>query len=141
MEKQPRLHVHVFLPLSLSLSPLLLSPSPSFSLPLPLSPLALPLSSFALPLLLPPSPPLPSCFPPLPSCSLPLPLSLSLLLCVQRALVYTVCVVQIPQFILEDAVDRDCGAQCQIICTQPRRISAISGDVHIYTCTCTCLKF
>ncbi|CAI8047009.1 ATP-dependent DNA/RNA helicase DHX36 [Geodia barretti] len=33
---------------------------------------------------------------------------------------------QVPQFILEDAVERGFGAQIQIICTQPRRISAIS---------------
>ena len=44
-----------------------------------------------------------------------------------------VCVhVQVPQFLLEDAVERGFGAQCQIICTQPRRISAISGKEHLY---------
>ena len=42
-------------------------------------------------------------------------------------------VLQVPQFILEDAVERGCGAQCQIICTQPRRISAISGTLYVHT--------
>ena len=44
-------------------------------------------------------------------------------------------VLQVPQFILEDAVERGCGAQCQIICTQPRRISAISGTTSTMHCT------
>lgn len=33
---------------------------------------------------------------------------------------------QIPQFILESQIDSGNGALCNIICTQPRRISAIS---------------
>jgi HrpA-like RNA helicase len=34
-------------------------------------------------------------------------------------------VLQVPQFILEDAWYR--GKGCRVVCTQPRRISAISG--------------
>lgn len=33
---------------------------------------------------------------------------------------------QIPQFILEEAIAAKRGGACNIICTQPRRISAIS---------------
>ncbi|KAL8933172.1 MAG: hypothetical protein Q9216_006490 [Gyalolechia sp. 2 TL-2023] len=33
---------------------------------------------------------------------------------------------QVPQIILEDAISRGVGASCNIICTQPRRIAAIS---------------
>ncbi|POM64628.1 DEAD/DEAH box RNA helicase [Phytophthora palmivora] len=33
---------------------------------------------------------------------------------------------QIPQFLLDDALARGCGEETRIICTQPRRISAIS---------------
>lgn len=33
---------------------------------------------------------------------------------------------QVPQFILDDAIVRGQGSQCKIVCTQPRRISAIS---------------
>jgi len=33
---------------------------------------------------------------------------------------------QVPQFLLDDAIESGEGARCQIICTQPRRISAIS---------------
>jgi HrpA-like RNA helicase len=32
---------------------------------------------------------------------------------------------QVPQFVLEDAIQRGVGGACNIICTQPRRISAI----------------
>lgn len=32
---------------------------------------------------------------------------------------------QCPHFILEDYIDRGCGSDCNIICTQPRRIAAI----------------
>ena len=32
---------------------------------------------------------------------------------------------QVPQFILEEAIEKSCGGECNIICTQPRRISAI----------------
>ncbi|KAL8564469.1 hypothetical protein ACOMHN_017611 [Nucella lapillus] len=33
---------------------------------------------------------------------------------------------QVPQFILDDFINRGAGSQCRIICTQPRRISAVS---------------
>ncbi|CAD5122474.1 DgyrCDS10897 [Dimorphilus gyrociliatus] len=33
---------------------------------------------------------------------------------------------QVPQFILDDAIERQCSSSCYIVCTQPRRISAIS---------------
>ncbi|KAJ0020057.1 hypothetical protein Pint_31398 [Pistacia integerrima] len=33
---------------------------------------------------------------------------------------------QVPQFILDDMIESGCGANCNIICTQPRRIAAIS---------------
>ncbi|XP_012944942.1 ATP-dependent DNA/RNA helicase DHX36 [Aplysia californica] len=33
---------------------------------------------------------------------------------------------QVPQFILDDYIERGLGSQCRLICTQPRRISAIS---------------
>lgn len=33
---------------------------------------------------------------------------------------------QVPQFILDDFIERGCASRCRIICTQPRRISAIS---------------
>ncbi|KAJ7968010.1 ATP-dependent RNA helicase [Quillaja saponaria] len=33
---------------------------------------------------------------------------------------------QVPQFILDDMIDSGCGGDCNIICTQPRRIAAIS---------------
>ncbi|CAG5136541.1 unnamed protein product, partial [Candidula unifasciata] len=33
---------------------------------------------------------------------------------------------QVPQFILDDFIARGVGSQCRLICTQPRRISAIS---------------
>lgn len=33
---------------------------------------------------------------------------------------------QVPQFILDDAISQNKGLQCRIVCTQPRRISAIS---------------
>ncbi|KAL6077824.1 ATP-dependent RNA helicase [Balamuthia mandrillaris] len=32
---------------------------------------------------------------------------------------------QIPQYVLDDMIQRGCGAGCNIICTQPRRISAV----------------
>ncbi|BFI42914.1 ATP-dependent RNA helicase DHX57 [Marchantia polymorpha subsp. ruderalis] len=32
---------------------------------------------------------------------------------------------QVPQYVLEDYIERDTGAACNIICTQPRRLSAI----------------
>ena len=33
---------------------------------------------------------------------------------------------QVPQYILEDAVLRGGGGACSIVCTQPRRIAAVS---------------
>ena len=33
---------------------------------------------------------------------------------------------QLPQFLLEDAIAGGKGADCRIVCTQPRRISAVS---------------
>ncbi|KAB1225897.1 ATP-dependent RNA helicase DHX36 [Morella rubra] len=33
---------------------------------------------------------------------------------------------QVPQFILDEMIESGCGGQCNIICTQPRRIAAIS---------------
>ncbi|XP_059649653.1 DExH-box ATP-dependent RNA helicase DExH5, mitochondrial-like [Cornus florida] len=38
---------------------------------------------------------------------------------------------QIPQFILESEIESVCGAQCSIICTQPRRISAMSVSERV----------
>lgn len=38
---------------------------------------------------------------------------------------------QLPQFILEDEISALRGANCNIICTQPRRISAISVAARI----------
>ncbi|XP_034225588.1 DExH-box ATP-dependent RNA helicase DExH1 [Prunus dulcis] len=38
---------------------------------------------------------------------------------------------QLPQFILEDEISRLHGADCNIICTQPRRISAVSVAARI----------
>jgi HrpA-like RNA helicase len=34
--------------------------------------------------------------------------------------------VQVPQYILEAAISRGEGASCSIVCTQPRRIAAMS---------------
>lgn len=38
---------------------------------------------------------------------------------------------QIPQYILESEIDSDRGAFCNIICTQPRRISAITVSERV----------
>lgn len=38
---------------------------------------------------------------------------------------------QIPQFILESQIDMASGAACSIICTQPRRISAMSVSERV----------
>ena len=38
---------------------------------------------------------------------------------------------QLPQFILEEEIDNLRGADCSIICTQPRRISAISVATRV----------
>ena len=42
---------------------------------------------------------------------------------------------QVPQFILDDAQARGQGANCNIICTQPRRISAIGVAVSSLSCS------
>lgn len=36
---------------------------------------------------------------------------------------------QVTQFILDDYIERGKGSSCRIICTQPRRISAISVSI------------
>lgn len=36
------------------------------------------------------------------------------------------CLVQVPQYLLEAATEAGQGAECNVICTQPRRIAAIS---------------
>lgn len=38
---------------------------------------------------------------------------------------------QIPQFILDSEIESGRGAMCSIICTQPRRISAISVSERV----------
>ncbi|TKY50912.1 ATP-dependent RNA helicase A [Spatholobus suberectus] len=38
---------------------------------------------------------------------------------------------QIPQFILESEIESVCGAACNVICTQPRRISAMSVSERV----------
>ena len=38
---------------------------------------------------------------------------------------------QLPQFILESEIEAGRGAQCNIICTQPRRISAVSVSQRV----------
>ena len=35
-------------------------------------------------------------------------------------------VVQVPQYLLEHAIKTGQGADCSIVCTQPRRIAAVS---------------
>lgn len=39
---------------------------------------------------------------------------------------------QVTQFILDDYINRGVGSSCRVVCTQPRRISAISVCVHIF---------
>lgn len=39
---------------------------------------------------------------------------------------FLLCILQVAQFILDDAIEQGCGSTCRVICTQPRRISAIS---------------
>ena len=34
--------------------------------------------------------------------------------------------LQVPQFVLEDYIEKGRGGECNIVCTQPRRLSAIS---------------
>ena len=39
---------------------------------------------------------------------------------------FTSAVVQVPQFLLDASIEAGLGGGCSIICTQPRRIAAIS---------------
>ena len=41
--------------------------------------------------------------------------------------------LQVPQYLLEHAIASGNGAACSIICTQPRRISAVSVSEHLHT--------
>lgn len=48
---------------------------------------------------------------------------------------------QVAQFILDDHISRGLGSVCRVVCTQPRRISAISVCFSFYfTCRGTGLK-
>ena len=47
--------------------------------------------------------------------------------------------VQVPQFILDDAIMSGWGSRCHVICTQPRRISALSGYFKHYSYLCRSL--
>ena len=38
---------------------------------------------------------------------------------------------QVPQYILEDAIAAGQGSLCNIICTQPRRISAVGVSTRV----------
>ena len=38
---------------------------------------------------------------------------------------------QVPQYILEDAIAACQGSTCNIICTQPRRISAVGVSTRV----------
>ena len=38
---------------------------------------------------------------------------------------------QVPQYILEDATSQMQGGSCNIICTQPRRISAVGVSTRV----------
>ena len=40
-------------------------------------------------------------------------------------------VLQVPQFILDDYLERGMGTECRIFCTQPRRISAVSVSERV----------
>ncbi|RLN45151.1 hypothetical protein BBJ28_00025681, partial [Nothophytophthora sp. Chile5] len=58
--------------------------------------------------------------------------------CVQNNQVVLVCgatgcgkTTQIPQFILDDYIERGAGGECNIICTQPRRIAAIGVATRV----------
>lgn len=35
---------------------------------------------------------------------------------------------QIGQYILEDAIESGSGSGCHVVCTQPRRVAAVSGE-------------
>ncbi|KAL7990926.1 hypothetical protein Chor_014356 [Crotalus horridus] len=41
---------------------------------------------------------------------------------------------QVTQFILDDYIERGKGSSCRIVCTQPRRISAISSSIDFFKC-------
>lgn len=43
---------------------------------------------------------------------------------------------QVTQFILDDYIERGKGSTCRIVCTQPRRISAISVSAVRWGCCC-----
>lgn len=43
---------------------------------------------------------------------------------------------QVPQFILDDYINRGMGSLCRVVCTQPRRISAISVCAFQIICCC-----
>lgn len=44
---------------------------------------------------------------------------------------------QVTQFILDDYISRGVGSTCRVVCTQPRRISAIS----VRSCCCSVVMF
>ena len=46
---------------------------------------------------------------------------------------------QVPQFILDDHIDRGQGSVCRVVCTQPRRISAISVRSCVGLPGCVCV--
>ena len=51
----------------------------------------------------------------------------------QKSGIFSCFPSQVPQFLLDDAIGSGCGLSCHVICTQPRRISAISGAITIAT--------
>jgi HrpA-like RNA helicase len=62
----------------------------------------------------------------------------NVLRCVRDNQVVLVCgqtgcgkTTQVPQFILDEYIDRGAGGECQIICTQPRRIAAIGVATRV----------
>ena len=44
---------------------------------------------------------------------------------------FFVFIIQVSQFILDDFIERGEGSMCRVVCTQPRRISAISVSVFV----------
>lgn len=62
----------------------------------------------------------------------------NVLRCVRDNQVVLVCgqtgcgkTTQVPQFILDEYIDRGAGGECQIVCTQPRRIAAIGVATRV----------
>ena len=51
--------------------------------------------------------------------------------CVFIPFILTSVVHQVPQFILDDYLERGMGTECRIFCTQPRRISAVSDSERV----------